>query len=153
MTEEAIAMTGEDYNVYVSYGNALLVLKRFEEADAVEARLRAVLERQIEWAPEDTRARVILAVSLARIGKADEALNQLEKVFAIGTSDPHTIYNCACVYAQLGKKTEAVETLKSAIEAGYAEWDSMVQDPDFIPLQDDPEFRRLIDAHRRTLKS
>jgi serine/threonine protein kinase/cytochrome c-type biogenesis protein CcmH/NrfG len=148
LTEEAIAMTGEDYNVYVPYANALLALKRFEASQDLEARLQVVLERQIEWAPEDTRARVILAVTLARQGKHNEAVNQLEKVQAIGSSDPHTFYNCACAYALMGKKTEAIAALKRAVDAGYAEWSTITQDPDLESLRDEPEFRRFLEQHR-----
>ena len=148
LTEEAIAMTGEDYNVYVPYANALLALKRFEASQDLEERLQVVLERQIEWAPEDTRARVILAVNFARQGKHNEALDQLGKVHSIGSSDPHTVYNCACAYALMERKTEAMDVLKRAVEAGYGEWDTIEQDPDLDPLRDEPEFRRWLEAHR-----
>ena len=148
LAEEAIAMTGEDYNVYVPYTNALFALKRTETARGVESRFTVALQRHIEWAPEDTRARVLLAVGLARLGKSNESLTQLEKLLAIGTSDPHTIYNCACAYALMGKKTEAITVLKQAVEAGYGEWDTIAQDPDLELLRQDPEFRRFVEKHR-----
>jgi tetratricopeptide (TPR) repeat protein len=148
LAEEAIAMTGEDYNVYVPYANALFALKRFEASLDIEKRLEVVLLRQIDWAPEDTRARVILAVSFARQERHNEALDQLEKVFAIGSSDPHTIYNCACAYAVMEMKAEAFDVLKRAVEAGYSEWNTIAQDPDLESLRAEPEFRRWLDERR-----
>ena len=148
LIDQAIAATGEDYNVYVPYENVLWALGRTEAAQELGERSRVVLERQIEWAPEDTRARVLLAGEYAKSGRSIEALSELEKVFAIGSSDPHTIYNAACIYALIGKKAEALEALKRAADAGYGEWDAAARDPDLSCLHGDPEFQRWLEEGR-----
>jgi hypothetical protein len=35
--------------------------------------------------------------------------------------------------------------LKRAVEAGYAEWSTIAQDPDLDSIRDEPEFRRWLD--------
>jgi non-specific serine/threonine protein kinase len=149
LVDRAIAAIGEDYNVYVPYLNVLRALGQDARADHVNAQWATVLERQIQWAPEDTRARVLLAGNFATRGRSQDAERELEKGLSIGTSDPHTIYNAACVYALIGKKSEAIETLRRASEAGYAEWDAAARDPDLVSLHDEPDFRRWLTEGQR----
>jgi tetratricopeptide (TPR) repeat protein len=148
LTERAIEATGDDYNVYVPYLNALRALGRNDEADELAKRQDVVLERHIEEAPEDTRARILLACDYSYAGRAEEALRQVGMVLAIGTSDPHTIFNIACIYAVLGKKREALDALKRAADAGYGEWESAARDPDLASLHGDPEFERWLEDGR-----
>ena len=65
----------------------------------------------------------------------------------LGSTDPHTIYNVACTYSQLGMQTEALESLKKAAKAGFAEWDLAERDPDLACVREHPEFKRLIAEH------
>ena len=48
----------------------------------------------------------------------------------------------------LGKKQEALETLRRALDAGYANVDWPRQDPDLEILYDDPEFLKLFAAKK-----
>jgi serine/threonine protein kinase/tetratricopeptide (TPR) repeat protein len=144
LVERAIQATGEDYNVYVPYGNALLRLGRNEESDDLTRRHIAVLERHIVWAPEDTRARILLAVDYVRFQRNDEAVVQMEKALATGISDPHSLFNVACVYALIGDKRRALDALKASTAAGYSDWDSAERDPDLRSLHGDPEFKRWL---------
>jgi hypothetical protein len=59
---------------------------------------------------------------------------------AMGIRDPHSIYNGACVYARLGMKTEAMETLERASDAGYGEAEAAARDPDLACLHGEPAF-------------
>jgi non-specific serine/threonine protein kinase len=144
LVEKAIAANGEDYNVYVPYRNTLAALGRVEAERDLTERGRAVLERQLEWAPEDTRARILLSGDYARLGRAGDAVREVEKVLTLGTTDPHTIYNVACTYGLLGMKPEALATLRRAVEAGYGEWDHAARDSDLACLHGEPEFERLL---------
>ena len=123
LTEKALDANGDDYNVYIPYGNVLETLGRTEAVRTFRERHVAVLRQQIEWVPEDTRARMLIACQYARLGRRSEAIQELEKVLALGPTDPHTIYNAACTYGILQMKTEALSLLKKAVQAGYTEWD------------------------------
>ena len=144
LVEAAIEANGEDYNLYISYGNALGALGREDDLRSLRERQLTALERQLEWVPEDTRARMILAVDYATSCRREDAIRELEKVLSLGTSDSHTIYNAACVYGTLNMKTEALSMLRRAVEEGYSEWDNLARDPDLTCLRDEAEFQRLL---------
>ena len=145
LVERALEANGDDYNVYVPYGNALSALGRTEAARTLIERAQTVLEQQIEWVPEDTRARILLAGRYAELGRRNEAIRELEKVLTLGSTDPHTIYNVACTYSLLQMKEEALTTLKRAAEAGFSEWDLAARDPDLACLREEPEFKRMLE--------
>jgi non-specific serine/threonine protein kinase len=151
LVERALEANGDDYNVYVPYGNALAALGRTEAARTLFDRALAVLEQQIEWVPEDTRARILLASRYAELGRRNEAIRELEKVQTLGSTDPHTIYNAACTYSLLQMKEQALTTLKRAAEAGFSEWDLAARDPDLACLREEPEFKHLLGVRNNSL--
>ena len=107
--------------------------------------MSAVLRQQLEREPEDVRARVLLAVHLASHSDgADEAIRHLQTAVALRPKDTNTLYNAACTYGVLGRKAEALETVKKALAAGYGNLDWMAKDPDLDCLHDDSEFRQLV---------
>jgi tetratricopeptide (TPR) repeat protein len=150
LVERAISASGDDYNVYVPYGNALHALGRTEAAGALHRRHAEVLERQLELVPEDTRAGMLLAGAYAALGRSEDAVRQLERVLAMHVTDSHTIYNAACTYGVLGRKGDALAALRKAIEAGYGEWELASLDADLNCIRDDPEFGRLMDTMKRS---
>jgi Flp pilus assembly protein TadD len=152
LAEKALEANGDDYNVYVPYENPLAALGRTEAARRLVERHLTVLEQQVEWVPEDTRARMLLACSYARLDRRSEATQELERVLTLGSTDPHTIYNASCTYGLLQMKEEALATLKKAVEAGFSEWDLASRDPDLICLHEEPEFRTLLGHAERKEK-
>jgi non-specific serine/threonine protein kinase len=143
--DKAIEGNGDDYNVYSPYTNSLERLGRKKEAEQLQARMSAVLRQQLEREPEDVRARVLLAVHLASHSDgADEAIRHLQTAVALRPKDTNTLYNAACTYGVLGRKAEALETVKKALAAGYGNLDWMAKDPDLDCLHDDSEFRQLV---------
>jgi serine/threonine protein kinase/Flp pilus assembly protein TadD len=144
LTERAIEANGDDYNTYIPYGNALERLGRKEEADRLRTRMTGVLRQQLELVPEDVRARILLASNLAFSGEEEESVRQLQTAVALRPNDGNILYNAACTYGVLGRKAEALETLKKAFAAGYGLRDWAAKDSDLDCLHDDPEFRKLV---------
>jgi serine/threonine protein kinase/Flp pilus assembly protein TadD len=143
--DKAVEGNGDDYNVYSPYTNSLERLGRKKEAEQLQSRMSAVLRQQLEREPEDVRARVLLAVHLASHSDgADEAIRHLQTAVALRPKDTNTLYNAACTYGVLGRKAEALETVKKALAAGYGNLDWMAKDPDLDCLHDDSEFRQLV---------
>jgi len=142
--DRALEANGDDYNVYVPYGNTLSALGRTEARRALTERAVTVLEQQVQMVPEDTRARMLLAGNYATLGRPNDSVRELEEVLRLGSTDPHTIYNAACTYGLLQLKKEALSTLKKALEAGFSESDIITRDPDLTCLHDEPEFKRLV---------
>ncbi len=144
LTEQAIEANGDDYNTYIPYGNALERLGRKEEAKKLRKRLVEVLRQQLELVPEDVRARILLSSDLAYNGETEESIRHLQTAVALRPGDPNTLYNAACTYGVLGRKAEALETLKKALAGGYGNLDWASKDSDLDCLHDDPEFKRLV---------
>ncbi|MFZ0634228.1 MAG: protein kinase [Candidatus Acidiferrales bacterium] len=147
--DRAVVASGDDYNVYPPYANALRAMGENDAATKLAEKLIAVLEHQLEIVPEDTRARGLLAVNYARAGKNREAVAETEKAVATRPKDSLTLYNAACTYGILNLKQEALATFKRAIEAGYRNPQWAARDKDLACLHNDPEFERLIQEHQR----
>src|SRR5579862_704034 len=145
LTDRALEANGDDYNAYIPYGLALERLGRKKEAEHVRERMVKVLRQQLELVPEDVRARILLASQLASLREdADESIRHLQTAVALRPGDPNTLYNAACTYGVLGRKAEALDTLKKAFAAGYGNSNWAANDSDLDCLHDDPEFQKLI---------
>jgi tetratricopeptide (TPR) repeat protein len=104
-----------------------------------------VLRQQLELVPEDVRARILLASNLAYFKvDSEESIRHLQTAVALRPGDPNTLYNAACTYAALGKKAEALETIKKAFAAGYGNQNWAANDSDLECLHHDPEFQKLV---------
>jgi serine/threonine protein kinase/Flp pilus assembly protein TadD len=145
LTDRAIEFNGDDYNMYIPYRQAYMRLGRIKEAEPMTDRMIKVLRQQLELVPEDVRARILLATNLAYSGNdADESIRHLQTAIALRPGDSNTLYNAACTYGVLGKKAEALDTLRKAFAAGFGNRNWAAKDSDFNCLQDDPEFRKLV---------
>ncbi len=144
LVEQALEANGDDYNTYVPYGVCLERLGRKKEAEHMRERMNIILRQQLEIVPEDVRARILLASNLAAIGDAEEAIRHLQTAVALRPNDGNTLYNAACTLGNLQRKTEALDTLKKAVAAGYGNLNWAARDADLDCLHDDPEFRKLV---------
>jgi len=143
LTEKAIEANGDDYNVYIPFTNSLERLGRGEELRRYREMEMVVLERQLELVPEDVRARSLLAADYANLGRSEDAVRHLEMAIALRPDDSNVLYNSACTYCVLGKKSEALDLIRRALSHGYANFHWPQQDPDLTLLHADPEFVRL----------
>ncbi len=148
LAERACQAAGDDYNVYVPYVNAISALGEKEKAREFIERLIRVLEQQIDTVPEDVRAHILLACKYAEVGRRNEAAQQLEMAVAMRPNDPSVLYNAACTYGLLSLKTESLEVLKRAVEAGFTDMEWISRDTDLACLRDEPEFKRILDMRK-----
>ena len=144
IVEPALEANGDDYNTYIPYLMCLERLGRKTEETRVRERLMRTLERQLELAPDDVRARILLAVQYAGFGRKDEAVTQLQRAVHLRPEDGNTLYNAACVYGILERPADALEMLRRAIKSGYANFDWVRRDPDLTLLRDNSEFQELV---------
>ena len=151
LTERALELNGDDYNTYIPYRQALMRLGRTVEAERLQVRFNNVLRQQLELVPEDVRARILLASNLAHSREdADESIRHLQTAVALRPGDPNILYNAACTYGVLGKKAEALDTLRKALTAGYGNLNWAAKDSDLDCLHDDPEFQKLVGLSKKS---
>ena len=143
VAEVAIAASGEDYNVYIPIGNAYGAMGKVEAQRNMMQRRIAAFENHLKQVPEDARARVLLGADYADLGRSEDALRELNLAVTLRANEASILYNAACLYCSLGRKAEAMETLKKAWEAGFKDASWARRDPDLVTLHDDPEFDRL----------
>jgi len=148
IAEATIEASGDDYNVYIPIQNALGALGKEEAMRNWHQRMSAAMEQHLHQVPEDARARMLLANSYAVLSRTDDAARETNFAIALRPNDPNVLYNAACVFCNLGKKPEALKTLRRAWEAGYTDAEWTRRDPDLALLHGDPEFERLFPANQ-----
>jgi non-specific serine/threonine protein kinase len=144
--EEALAHAGENYNTTIPIHNALGALGKKDALVNYTFREIAIFEEQLKKAPEDARARVLLAGNYAAQGRIDEANREVDLAMALRPDDTMILYNSACVFCMMHKAPEAMVALKKAWEAGYRNPIWTRQDPDLAILHGLPEFEELYPA-------
>ncbi len=150
-------------NNHQSRAFAHYVLREFEEAETILQDLRTVdwenyftgvWTKKFHWYTE-LWVEGFLGSTLARQGRAEEALVQVEFLESMRINQPSMIYRLkkgsisyyqARIYAILGMKQEAVKSLNRAIQEGKMyEFRSFDQDWDLAGLRDFQPFRDLIE--------
>jgi non-specific serine/threonine protein kinase len=143
VAEVAIEASGEDYNVYVPVLNSLGAIGKNEAKLNMTQRRMAALDNHLKQVPEDARARILVAGDYAELGRAEDALRELNMALALRANEASILYNAACVYCGLNRKAEAVDALRKAWEAGFRDAVWTRRDPDLAMLHGEPEFDRL----------
>lgn len=115
-------------------------------ADAV-----IVLDKAIEFHPQQAQLWAGRAVYLARLGKRELAHRSAEEAMQLN-GDPATRYQVAGVYALTSKghpedRPEAFRLLASALKKDYG-FDYLDIDPELAPIRDLAEFKELVRAAR-----
>jgi serine/threonine protein kinase len=143
IADTAIEASGEDYNVYVPVMNSLGAMGKEEAQRNMTQRFVIALEDHLKHVPEDARARVLLGNYYAQRGREDDALRELNLAITLRANEASILYNAACVYCTLKRKTEALDALRKAWEAGFQDAVWARRDPDIAMLHGEPEFERL----------
>jgi len=143
VAEAAIEASGEDYNAYVPITNALGAMGKEEAKRNMTLRQIAAFENHLKQVPEDARARILLGANYASLGRTEDAMRELNLAVTLRANEASILYNAACVYCDLKKKAEALDTLRKAWEAGFRDAVWARRDPDLNLLHGDPEFDRL----------
>lgn len=135
------------YAAYADLSQTYECLKRPDESRAAEHRLVDLLPNYLLQNPDDARARIFFAATLAKLGRKDEAIREGGAALELSPGDPMMLYNCACLYARLGETDRALDTLERAIGMGYENYRWMQHDPDLDSLRAHPRFQAVIGGH------
>jgi Flp pilus assembly protein TadD len=100
----------------------------------------AVLEKLPDFA-DVLRAH---ALNLAVKGLVKEGLMADQKLVQLRPEDPDAHYSLACRYAVLKQPDLALRTLRRAVELGYRDFRTMIQDRHLESVRKDPRFRAIL---------
>lgn len=144
--EKACESNPEDYQAPNLLGQTYVALGRKLEGAAARQRALRIIERHLEFHPDDARALYMGASGLMETGQRERALSWTHHALAIDPDDPAVLYNVACSYAQLGQADEAMNCLEKAFALGdwYKAWAE--HDSDLDPLRGHPRFQALLKA-------
>jgi tetratricopeptide (TPR) repeat protein len=85
---------------------------------------------------------------LYEAGQYDEAADRARELVEANPEYPLLAYNLACVESLAGRKEDALEHLRQAVERSDRVRDFAAGDTDFDPIRDDPRFGELVSAGR-----
>jgi len=141
---KAAAVNPDDYQsrllrVQILRGEGDTNLAKEEAREAVE-----VVERHLEWHPDDVRALHLGAGSLVLLGRIDRAESWLQRALEIDPHDPIVLYNLACNYAIMSKAEEALDFLEQAVANGGVSPGWMKNDSDLANLHGHPRYEALL---------
>ncbi len=142
--EKACESNPEDYQAPNLLGQTYVALDRKLEGAAARQRALRIIERHLEFHPDDARALYMGASGLVETGQRERALAWTRHAQAIDPDDPAVLYNVACSYAQLDQTDEALDCLEKAFALGdwYKAWAE--HDSDLDPLRGHPRFQALL---------
>jgi TolB-like protein/Flp pilus assembly protein TadD len=119
-------------------------LGRMDEAVKEAKEAVSVVEKHLEWNPDDARALHLGAGSLMVAGDTERGLLWLERALEIDPNDSVVLYNVACNMATIGETDKALDYLERAIEIGTVSEAWMRNDEDLASLRELPRFQALI---------
>jgi eukaryotic-like serine/threonine-protein kinase len=140
-------------------GNALRKEGKYSEAEKMQRETLDVKRRVLgPEHPETVKCMGELAATLASDGKFDEARKLYGTRVQVLSRDPLQNdvaggwYDFGCGAALAGRREEALDLLRQAIEHGYADAEHMKIDDDLKSLNGDPRFDALVaDARKRAV--
>jgi tetratricopeptide (TPR) repeat protein len=139
----AVDLAPRNHRWHIYLGDALSQIpgKAGAARAAYEAALPLVTS-ELTVNPADAWNVIRLGRCLARTGAPERAWSEIRRGVALAPDDGSLLEAAAAAAMILGKKTEALAWLQKAVAGGYGLVE-IQRDPDFAPLRDDPEFRRL----------
>ena len=138
--QKAIDIKPGFYAAHLDVKQAYDGLGRTAEAKVATEKALEIMPNYLLQNPDDARAKMLYAVTLAEVGRKEQAIAEGAAALELAPGDSLMLYNGACLYAQLGEKKRAISTLRDAIAAGVTNFQWMMNDPDLYGLHDDPEF-------------
>ncbi len=167
-----IAENPKDHVAYHQYGNALMQLQRFDEANTAfekalelggtdggtflglgQIRVRQIrfeeavnyFTKAIENGARFGGAYIQLATAQISLNRFDEAVKTYENAMQRGVLPKATAYYImACVHS-LGKQTDkAFEMLNKAVDEGFTNRQTFETDTDLIPVRSDARFQQIL---------
>lgn len=141
--KEATELNPSEDRHHWNLGDALTRVDRFEEAEAQFEHAARLLEAHLRVDPSDAKRLGQLALYKAKLRRFDESQALVDRATELEPRNTTLMYKKAAVYALIGNRERALESLKLALESGYSRAEAE-RDPDLESLRDSPEYEALL---------
>jgi tetratricopeptide (TPR) repeat protein len=142
--ERAVDLNPSDPVAWGNLGNACrFIPARRERAEEALGHAIGLMRERLERHPGDGEGWARLADWLAGLGFQEEAEKAIERALEIAPDEVYCIWSAAKVSLIAGKRREALEYLARAVQRGYGV-EALRRDPELRPLQNDPEFMKIL---------
>ena len=151
MSEKAIKLNGNDYNVWNNLITAYEWLNETEKIDRAREKMQQLLVQAVRVQPQDALAQALLAVLYAGQNRRTESLVKLQTARALAPNDSQVLENEAIAYEELGERSQAIKCIGEAMKNGLA-LEEVKSEPILRPVVADPQFQRQLVASRADIK-
>ncbi|MGH9685729.1 MAG: protein kinase domain-containing protein [Candidatus Acidiferrales bacterium] len=149
MFEKAVEMNPNDADVILNLADAYRGLGQQDKAHSAYLRTISTGFKELETNPQDADVMSDIALAYAKTGNATQATSFIRQARGIDKGNVSYIYAEAEISAILGHKSEALNSLRQALDGHYpAEY--ALGDEDLKNLNSDPKFRALIEQHSKS---
>ncbi len=119
-------------------------LGRDAAATAANRQRVEVVERRLEFDPDDVPMLLDGASALAALGERQRSLEWASRILDKAGNDALVLYNLACLYSLAGEVTSALDALEKSYQAGLADPEWMEQDSDLDNIRHHPRYKELV---------
>lgn len=122
-----------------------------QESDPTEFEIR-FFEKLLASKKDFVDVMIPLADAYTKKGLHEKGYALDLRLAELKPSDESVFYNLACSEALLGKRNQALRSLRKAVELGYLDVVHMLNDPDLTSIQKTPEFLEIVDTLKTRLR-
>jgi serine/threonine protein kinase/Tfp pilus assembly protein PilF len=144
MFERATAAAPDEIRALQLLPQIYTRLGRGGAAAAANRQRVEVVERRLEFNPDDVPMLLDGASALAALGERQRSLEWASRILDKAGDDALVLYNLCCLYSLAGEVTSALDALEKSYEAGLADPEWMKQDSDLDNIRHHPRYKELV---------
>jgi eukaryotic-like serine/threonine-protein kinase len=146
--EQAARLAPTDFVAWANLGDACRwVPGQGARAREAYAQAASAARAALEVNPKNVQARSALALSLAYIGKADDAQSEIRRALEIDPTNAPVLYKAALIALLRDHQDNAISWIERAVANGYPARD-LARDPELKTLHSLPSFRNAVQSRR-----
>ncbi len=141
----AVRLNPRSDQVRRNLADVLLKLGRRDDAEREYRHALALIEERAATDPNDRELGLRRAFYAARAERCEDAVRWAGELALELPATAENAHRLAYVFALCGRRDEALEQLRRAIDAGVSP-DLLREEDEFATLRSDPEFKKLVEA-------
>jgi serine/threonine protein kinase/tetratricopeptide (TPR) repeat protein len=143
MFQKAVDLNPNDFDAVGNLGDGYRLSQDQVKAKAAYERAVQLAYQALRVNPQDASAIGGLALYYAKLGDSKKGLEFIRRARGIDAGDNELMYDEAVIETLAGQKTEALASLRAALQKGYSV-EQARNDPEFKPLASNSEFGKLL---------